>query len=138
MLPVVNRYLSFSEIPKDFCHCQKKGFNIDKAGKKSPESGLSLRREKQHTTGDPLKKRPVTLNYVIFYILFLPDTWRILMGIIISALITPHVTTPNLGVSGRIMLYLMIATIGYAGTAIPGRWVSEMFKKLILGDKRPR
>lgn len=85
-----------------------------------------------------MAKRPITLNYVIFYILFLPDTWQILMGILISVLMTPHVAPANLGVSGRIMLYIMIATIGYAGTRIPGKWVAEQFKKLILGDKRPR
>ncbi len=85
-----------------------------------------------------MQKRPITLNYVIFYILFLPDTWRIIMGIVLSALLTPHATPVSLGAGGRVMLYIMIATIGYAGTAVPGRWISEMLKKLILNGKRPR
>ena len=33
--------------------------------------------------------------------------------------------------------YIMVAGIGYAATGIPARWITEFFKKLILGDKRP-
>lgn len=85
-----------------------------------------------------MNKRPITPSYIVFYILFSPDTWRILIGVIISILTTPHVVTPEMGISGKVLLYIMIATIGYTGAALPGRWISNMFKKLILGDKIPK
>ena len=78
-----------------------------------------------------MKKRPITPSYIFFYILFLPDTWRILMGIIFSAFLTPYIVTQ--AVSAKVLLYIMIATIGYSASGIPGRWISKMFKKLILG-----
>jgi len=84
-----------------------------------------------------LNKRPITISYIIFYILFLPDTWRILMGIIFSAFLAPLAVTPEMGIRGKILIYIMIATIGYSASGIPGRWISKMFKKLILGDKAP-
>ena len=80
-----------------------------------------------------MNKRPITISYIIFYILFLPDTWRILMGIIFSAFLSPHAVTPAIGIGGKILIYIMIATIGYGASGIPGRWISQMFKKMILG-----
>ncbi|MCD6584496.1 MAG: hypothetical protein J7K96_01920 [Desulfobacteraceae bacterium] len=83
-----------------------------------------------------MEKRPVTPSYIVFYILFSPDTWRILFGIIFSAFLTPLAVTPEMGAGARALIYIMIATIGYAAFGIPGRWISKMFKQLILGDKR--
>ncbi|MBC2715367.1 MAG: hypothetical protein HF978_08670 [Desulfobacteraceae bacterium] len=84
-----------------------------------------------------MNKRPITPSYIVFYILFLPDTWRILFGIIFSAFLTPLAVTPDMGISGKVLIYIMIATIGYAAFGIPGRWISKTFKQLILGNKRP-
>jgi len=81
-----------------------------------------------------VKKRPMTPSYIVFYILFLPDSWRILMGIIFSAFLSPLAVTPEMGAIAKVLIYIMIATIGYSGSGIPGRWISGMFKKLILGD----
>jgi len=53
------------------------------------------------------------------------------MGIIFSAFLTPYIVTQ--AVSAKVLLYIMIATIGYSASGIPGRWISKMFKKLILG-----
>ncbi len=88
--------------------------------------------------GDKLKKRPMTPSYIVFYILFLPDTWRILIGVIFSAVLSPLAAPPSMGISARILIYIMMATIGYSASGIPGRWISTMFKKLVLGDKLPK
>lgn len=88
--------------------------------------------------GDTLNKRPITPSYIVFYILFLPDTWRILIGILFSAFLTPLAVTPEMGVAAKVLICVMMATIGYSASGIPGRWIANMFKKLILGDKRPR
>ncbi len=36
------------------------------------------------------------------------------------------------------MLYLMTATIGYAGSGLLARWITSTLKRLILRDQQPR
>ena len=83
-----------------------------------------------------MQKRQITPTYIIFYILFLPDTWQILIGIAAAVILAPLIVQPNLGTPGKIMLYIMIATIGYAASRAVGRGISQMFKKLILGGRQ--
>ena len=86
-------------------------------------------------TGDLLRKRPITPSYIVFYILFLPDSWRILLGIVAAWFLTPFIVKPDMGISARLILYIMIAGIGYAATGVPARLITRFFKKMILGDK---
>jgi hypothetical protein len=83
-----------------------------------------------------LSKRTITPAYVIFFILFLPDTWRILMGIALAVLLGPYLIEPEMAASGRAIIFLMLATIGYAVTGMPARWITQTLKKLILGTDR--
>ena len=82
-------------------------------------------------------KRPITPGYIIFFLLFSADTYRIIVGVIFSILITPSIAPPELQPAGRSMLYVMVATIGWAVTAKPGQWIADSVKKLILGNQRP-
>lgn len=84
-----------------------------------------------------MAKRPVTPAYVIFFILFSPDTWRIVMGIIVAVLLVPHIVKPDMTMPARAVLYIMVATIGYAGSGLPARGFTKFLKRLILGDRRP-
>lgn len=100
-----------------------------------PEMGLTQIWE-SNNTGDILsKKRPLTPGYIIFYILFLPDTWQALMGLLAAYFLTPLILSPEMGVPAQILLYVMIATIGYAATRGPARWLTHKIKKWILGDR---
>jgi hypothetical protein len=82
-----------------------------------------------------LRKSTRTFSYYIFYALFLPDTWQILIGIIAAYLLAPLAMPQGAGVFGRVMLYIMIATIGYTASRLPARGICRIIKKLILGDK---
>jgi len=84
-----------------------------------------------------LGKRPLTFGYILFYILFLPDAWQILIGIIAAYTLTPRAISPETGLIGSVMLYIMIATIGYAASRLPARGITHLLKKLILGDRQP-
>ena len=84
-----------------------------------------------------MAKSRLTPGYIIFYLLFLPDTWQVIAGIMLAFLFIPSIATPEMGAAARAMLYLMGATIGYAVFRIPGKWISEALKRLILGDRRP-
>ncbi len=81
-------------------------------------------------------KRKITIGYIFFYILFSVDTWRILMGILISAALAPQLMRTNsLSGSGEMMLYVMLAAIGWAVTSYPATQVALLLRKLILKGK---
>lgn len=80
-------------------------------------------------------KRPITPGYVLFYILFLPDTWQILIGVVTAIFLTPAVLPPEMATSAKVMVYIMVATIGYAASRGPARGLTRMIKKWILGDR---
>jgi hypothetical protein len=82
-----------------------------------------------------LNKRPLTPAYVIFYVLFLPDTWQVLTGLIVAYLLTPVILSPEMGVPAKALLYIMVATIGYAASRGPARGITRLLKKAILGDR---
>jgi hypothetical protein len=84
-----------------------------------------------------LQKRPLTFSYIFFYILFLPDSWQVLIGVAVAYIFAPLAFTPETGQLGRIMLYVMITTIGYAASRLPARGMTRIIKKLILGDRQP-
>ena len=83
-------------------------------------------------------KRPITPGYVLFYILFLPDTWQVLIGVLVAVFVAPAVLSPEMTTSAQVMVYLMVATIGYAASRGPARGITRMIKKWILGDRYPK
>ncbi len=84
-----------------------------------------------------MAKRKLTPAYVFFYLLFLPDTWRVLMGIVVARFLVPAIAKPDMGSGAIILLYIMCATIGYVLFAKPGQWISKFLKGMILKDKLP-
>ena len=84
-----------------------------------------------------MSKRQLTIRYIIFYILFSPDSWQVLTGLIAAYFLTPLVGLPDKGYGGRAMLFIMIAVIGYAASRIPARWITRILIKWILGEKQP-
>jgi hypothetical protein len=83
-----------------------------------------------------LPNRNITPGYILFFVLFSPDTWRIVMGVGCAAALGPFIALPEMNVWGRIVLYFMIATIGYTASAIPARWIARSLKKVVLGDRQ--
>ncbi len=84
-----------------------------------------------------MSKRQLTIRYIIFYILFLPDSWQVLTGLIAAYFLTPLVELTETGFGARAMLFIMIAVIGYAASRKPARWITRILKIWILGEKRP-
>jgi hypothetical protein len=82
-----------------------------------------------------MARRPITPVYVLFYIMFLPDAWQALFGVIGSCLISPQIIPADFNPGGKIMAFFMIATIIYAAARPVGKWVSNSMKKFFLGNK---
>ncbi len=80
-----------------------------------------------------MKKRKITLSYIIFYILFLPDTYRLILGLLAAWFFTPYVVeTRPMPREGVFVVWVMIATIGYAMTTRIGDLISDWMKNIIL------
>ena len=77
-------------------------------------------------------KRPLTPAYFVFYILFWPDTWRILIGLVAALLFTPYILPADLAAAGRAMLYVMVAAIGWSLSSKPAVWITSQLKRMIL------
>ena len=82
-----------------------------------------------------MAKRKLTPTYIFFYILFLPDTWQIIIGVAAAYFLVPAISKPGMGTGAVVMLYIMCAAIGYAISSWPGKWISNAVKRLILKDK---
>ena len=79
-------------------------------------------------------KRRLTPAYVFFYLLFWPDTWRILIGVAAAILLTPLLLPSEESVLRLGMVHVMIASIGYAASSKPARGISGGFKRLLLKE----
>jgi hypothetical protein len=84
-----------------------------------------------------LQKRPLSFSYIVFFLLFWPDTYRILAGIAAAFFISPRIIPPDLSFFGTGMFYFMIACIGYSVSAPLSRRIVRLLKKWILGKKLP-
>jgi len=73
---------------------------------------------------------------VLFYILFWPDTYRIVFGIAGSVLVTPLILSPSVNVFDSAMVHTMLAAIGYAVTARPARFIAAFLQKKVLKGHR--
>jgi len=64
--------------------------------------------------------------YVFFYLIFSPETWRALIGLLATLIISPMVTTgSNYNPLGRTVLWLMILVIFYVLSAPVGKFISR-------------
>ena len=76
-----------------------------------------------------------TPAYIIFYILFLPDSWQILVGLVVAYFCVPTILSADSGWGERAGLYVMIASIGYVASRPVARRITTLLKKAILGDR---
>ena len=57
------------------------------------------------------------------------------MGVILAIFLAPILLPPDIGLAAKWMIYIMIASIGYAVTAVPARLIVQRLKRWILGRK---
>ena len=82
--------------------------------KRNGKKGLFLRNEKN------------LFLYVVFYLIFSPDTWRILIGLLAALLIGPRVVADgSYSPAGQVVIWLMILALGYVLSAPIGRFISN-------------
>jgi hypothetical protein len=80
-----------------------------------------------------VKKRKITISYIIFYILFLPDTYQLIIGLLAAWFFAPYIVeSRSMPREGGFLVWVMIATIGYAMSKPIGNMVSDWMKNIIL------
>ena len=89
-------------------------------------------------------KRPYTLDYIgelmddfveIHGDRKFADDPAIVCGLAASILLTPRLAPLDLSAAGRAVLYVMVATIGYAASGRPANWLAALLKKAVLGSR---
>lgn len=87
-----------------------------------------------------MKKRSRSIGYVIFYLLFWTETWRVAAGAVLAVLLGPRVVPPEMNRVAAAMVWIMLATIGYCASGYPAGKVAAFWQRLVLGPKarRPR
>ncbi len=84
-----------------------------------------------------MKNRKITLPYIFFYILFFPDTYRILIGLLMAWLFAPFVIASKpMPHSGEFVVWIMVATIGYAVSARIGNLIADRLKDIVLPHRK--
>lgn len=79
-----------------------------------------------------MARHPITFGYVLFYVLFSVDTWRIVLGIIIAFFLVPRIPATHIGPGGKAMLWVMVACIGWWITAYPGKLMANAVRRFFL------
>jgi len=70
----------------------------------------------------------------VFYLLFSPDTWRVLIGLLAAMVIGPRIVSgSSYSPTGQVVVWLMILALGYVLSAPIGRFIS---KRLTAGFGR--
>lgn len=70
--------------------------------------------------------------YIVFYLLFSPDTWRALIGLAAALIIGPRATAGgNYGPAGQTIVWLMILVIFYVLSAPVGKFISRRLTSIV-------
>jgi len=83
-----------------------------------------------------LAKKPLTFAYVVFYALLWPDTWQMLTGLLAAWRLTPILIPSGSGVPATLLLYGMLAVIGYVVSGMVIRPLLRRLHARMLGRKQ--
>jgi hypothetical protein len=83
-----------------------------------------------------LSKRPRSIGYFVFYLLFWSESWRVVLGAILALLLAPGIVPPQMERVAAVMVWVMLATIGYCLTGYPARKIAQFWQRLILGTQK--
>lgn len=82
--------------------------------------------------GVHMQKRPITVSYIFFYLLFSDDTWRIAAGFVCAYFLGPLVARGrDLSQGGEAVVWLMIMAIGWSVTAWPARKITAALRRAV-------
>ncbi|BBO80699.1 hypothetical protein DSCO28_12650 [Desulfosarcina ovata subsp. sediminis] len=84
-----------------------------------------------------MQKRPITVSYIFFYLLFSEDAWRIAAGFVGAVLLGPLVAqSRELTQAAEVVVWLMIMVIGWSVTAWPARKITAALRRSVKQASR--
>ncbi len=79
-----------------------------------------------------MQQRPLSVSYLLFYLLFSDDAWRIAAGFVCAVCIGPLLTQGrNLSRGGEVLVWLMIMAIGWSITAWPAKKITGALQRAV-------
>jgi hypothetical protein len=79
-----------------------------------------------------MRKRPLTVSYLFFFLLLSDDTWRIAAGFVCAFFLGPMVTQGrNLSHGGEAVVWMMILAIGWSVTGWPAKKITAALQRLV-------
>ena len=79
-----------------------------------------------------MQKRPLTVSYIFFYLLFSDDTWRIVAGFVGAVVFGPMVTAGRgLNQGAEVLVWVMIMAIGWSISAWPAKKITDALKRAV-------
>lgn len=83
-----------------------------------------------------MTKRPITPAYIVFYILFSPDTYRVLAAVVLAWLLAPPlIASREMSPVAGVVVWIMVAGIGYGFSGLPARSIAKFLRRKILGNR---
>lgn len=74
-----------------------------------------------------IKNKPFTPAYVLFYLIFSEDTWRLGFGGLFAYIFAPSVlATREVQLGGIVLVYLMLICIGWWAFAYPAKKITQI------------
>jgi hypothetical protein len=83
------------------------------------------------TPNDPApKKKRMTPAYLLFHLLLSEDTWRIVIGVTLAAILAPYLLPFDRTGMGRYVMFITAVVIGWAVSKVPSQWVVRRLRLL--------
>lgn len=79
----------------------------------------------------PKPKQRLTPAYIVFHILFSPDTWRVAFGTVIAVILTPLILPVDRTGMGRYVIFIMLVVLVWAISTAPAKWVAARLQRLM-------
>ena len=79
------------------------------------------------------KKQRLTPAYLLSYILFSEDTWRVAIGFVSAVILAPYLLPFDHTGIGRYVMFITVVVIGWAVSKVPSQWIVRQLKLLFPG-----
>jgi hypothetical protein len=81
-----------------------------------------------------MARQKITPLHVLTHILVTPDTYRVMAGVLLGAVLMPNLIPEQTTVLGRYVLFIMLVCIGWALSAVPARWIARKLQEMVARD----
>ena len=79
----------------------------------------------------PKSKHRLSPAYILFHLLFSPDTWRVFLGTVIAVILTPIILPVDRTGMGRYVIFIMLVVLVWALSSVPAKWIAARLQQML-------